>query len=205
MKKQAAADGKYVMKEGEEHHWGEQIELLENFLNENNVDVSKVTLTNDKGNTDAVSGVTIKVGTYVDAVKEVIDAVKEGKELEEGFTGAKTGELDYDPTGKKKDVIMTKVVYNHGKPVAVNLDVKQEDGSMKKQAAADGKYVMKEGEEHHWGEQIELLEKFIAENDFDLSKVTLTNDDGNTDAVSGVTIKVGRYIEAVQAVLDSAE
>ena len=33
----------------------------------------------------------------------------------------------------------------------------------------------------------------------------LTNDDGNTDAVSGVTIKVGRYIEAVQAVLDSAE
>lgn len=76
---------------------------------------------------------------------------------------------------------------------------------MKKQAAADGKYVMKEGEEHHWGEQIELLEKFIAENDFDLSKVTLTNDDGNTDAVSGVTIKVGRYIEAVQAVLDSAE
>lgn len=205
MKKQAAAEGKYVMKEGEKHHWGEQIEMLENFLNENKVDVSKVTLTNDAGNTDAVSGVTIKVGAYIDAIKDVIDAVKEGKELEEGFTGVKTGELDYDTTGKKKDVIMTKVVFNHGKPVAVKIDVKQEDGSMKKQAAAEGKYVMKEGEEHNWGEQIELLEKFIAENNFDLSKVTLTNDEGNTDAVSGVTIKVGRYLEAVQAVLDQVK
>ena len=38
------------MKEGEEHHWGEQIELLEN-LNENNL-MYQGYLTNDKGNTD---------------------------------------------------------------------------------------------------------------------------------------------------------
>ena len=205
MKKEEAKKGNYVMKEGEAKNWGEQIELLEAFLNENKVDTSKVKITNDDGNTDAVSGVSIKVGAYVNAVKEVIDAVKDGKDLESGFTGAKIAETPYDPTGKKKDMVVTKVVFNHGKPVAVNVDVKQEDGSMKKKASEEGKYVMKEGEAKHWHEQMDLLEKFIAENNFDLSKVKLINDDGNTDAVSGVSIKVGTYVKAVQDVLDSVK
>ncbi|MCR1950097.1 MULTISPECIES: hypothetical protein [unclassified Clostridium] len=205
MKKEEAKKGNYVMKEGEAKNWGEQMELLEAFLNENKVDVSKVKLTNDAGNTDAVSGVSIKVGAYVNAVKEVIDAVKEGKELETGFTGAKIAETPYDSTGEKKDMVVTKVVFNHGKPVGVNIDVKQEDGSMKKKASEEGKYVMKEGEAKHWHEQMGLLEKFMVENNFDLSKIKLTNDDGNTDAVSGVSIKVGTYVKAVQDVLDSVK
>ncbi|MDV4149629.1 hypothetical protein R0131_02160 [Clostridium sp. AL.422] len=205
MKKEEAKKGNYVMKEGEAKNWGEQMELLEAFLNENKVDTSKVKLTNDEGNTDAVSGVSIKVGAYVNTVKEVIDAVKEGKELESGFTGAKIAETPYDPSGKKQDMVVTKVVFNHGKPVAVNVDVKQEDGSMKKKASEEGKYVMKEGEAKHWHEQMALLEAFIVENNFDLSKVKLTNDDGNTDAVSGVSIKVGTYVKAVQDVLDSVK
>ncbi len=205
MKKEEAKKGNYVMKEGEAKNWGEQMDLLEAFLNENKVDTSKVKLTNDDGNTDAVSGVSIKVGTYVKAVQEVVDAVKAGKDLETGFTGAKIAETPYDPTGKKKDMVVTKVVFNHGKPVGVNVDVKQEDGSMKKKAAEEGKYVMKEGEAKHWGEQMALLEAFIVENNFDLSKVKLINDDGNTDAVSGVSIKVGTYVQAVQDVLDSVK
>ena len=205
MKKEEAKKGNYVMKEGEAKNWGEQMDLLEAFLNENKVDTSKVKLTNDDGNTDAVSGVSIKVGSYVKAVQEVVDAVKAGKDLETGFTGAKIAETPYDPTGEKKDMVVTKVVFNHGKPVGVNVDVKQEDGSMKKKAAEEGKYVMKEGEAKHWGEQMALLEAFIVENNFDLSKVKLINDDGNTDAVSGVSIKVGTYVQAVQDVLDSVK
>lgn len=205
MKKQAAKDGKYVMKEGEAKNWAEQMELVEAYLNENAVEVSKVKITDDDGHTDAVSGVTIKVKTYLEAVQEVVTAVSEGKELETGFTGVKTVETAYDPTGDKQDMVVTKVVFNHGKPVSVNFDVKQEDGSMKKQVSADGKYVMKEGEAKRWDEQMELLEDFIAENNFDLSKVKLTNDDGNTDAVSGVSIKVGTYLTALQELLDSVK
>ncbi|WP_300383311.1 hypothetical protein [Clostridium sp.] len=76
---------------------------------------------------------------------------------------------------------------------------------MKKKVSADGKYVMKEGETKRWDEQMELLEVFIAENNFDLSKVKLTNDDGNTDAVSGVSIKVKTYLTALQEILDSVK
>ncbi|WP_322379187.1 hypothetical protein, partial [Clostridium perfringens] len=193
-KKAAAKEGKYVMKKGEAKNWGEQMELLEAFLNENKVDTSKVKLTNDQGNTDAVSGVSIKVGSYLNAIKEVVDSVKSGKELEAGYTGAKIAETPYDSTGKKKDIVVTKVVFDHGKPVGVNIDVKQEDGTMKRKASEEGKYVMKEGEAKKWHEQMELLEKFMIENNFDLSKVKLTNDEGNTDAVSGVSIKVGTYV-----------
>ncbi len=205
MKKEEAKKGNYVMKEGEAKNWGEQMELLEAFLNENKVDVSKVKLTNDDGNTDAVSGVSIKVGAYVKAIQDVIDAAKSGKDLETGFTGAKIVESPYDPTGAKKDMVVTKVVFNHGKAIAVNIDVKQEDGSMKRKASEEGKYVMKEGEAKHWHEQIDLLQKFIVDNNFDLSKVKLINDDGNTDAVSGVSIKVGTYVKAVQDVIDSVK
>ncbi|GAB6169913.1 FMN-binding protein [Clostridium carnis] len=204
MKKAASEDGKYVMKEGEAKHWHEQIELLETFLNENKVDISKVNLSNDKGNTDAISGVSIKVAPYLDAVKEVINSVKDGKELETGFTGAKAQETEYDPSGKKKDMIQTKVMFEKGKPVNVVIDIKQEDGSSKRKASEEGTYVMKADEAKHWHEQMDLLQKFIVDNNFDLSKVTLTNDEGNTDAVSGVSIKVGNYVKAVQAVLDSA-
>ena len=52
---------------------------------------------------------------------------------------------------------------------------------------------------------MDLLQKFIVDNNFDLSKVKLINDDGNTDAVSGVSIKVGTYVKAVQEVIDSVK
>lgn len=202
-KKEAAANGEYVMVEGAEYNWGEQIELLENTLNENGVDISKINISTDQGNTDAISGVSIKVKTYLDVIDEVVNSVKNGTELPSGFTGVKVTETD--PSGEDKETLVTKVVFNHGEPVAVTFDILQEDGSSKKEAAADGKYVMVEGSKFHWGEQIEMLENFIAENNFDLSKVTLTNDEGNTDAVSGVSIKVGTFLQAVQDILDSVK
>ena len=52
-----------------------------------------------------------------------------------------------------------------------------------------------------WTEQIENLQKFIVENDFDLSKVTLSDEDGHTDAVSGVTIKIPAYLKGVEEAL----
>lgn len=203
MKKAASKDGKYVMREGEEKAWHEQVELLENFLKENNFDTTKVTL-GENGDTDAISGVSIKVDAYVEGVKEVIDAVENGTELPEGFTGAKTVETPYDASGEKKDMVIAKVVFDHNKPVSVSIDVKLEDGTMKKKLSQDGGYVMKEGEEKAWHEQIEELEKFIVENDFDLAKITL-DDNGATDAVSGVSIKIGGYLEAVQKALDEVK
>ena len=121
---------------------------------------------------------------------------------QQAFTGDKTVEL---PSGKEgKDILMTTVTFEDGKPVNVNIDVKGEDGKMKSELVAAGEYVMA-NETSPWTDQVDALEAFIKENDFDLSKVTLTNEEGNTDAVSGVTIKVGEYVEGVQKALDEVK
>ena len=118
-----------------------------------------------------------------------------------GFTGEKVGEIE----DSKGNVTMATVQFENGKAVAVDIDVKQADGSMKSEASKSGAYDMKNEPGKKWHEQADLLEEFIVANDFDLSKVTLTNDEGNIDAVSGVTIKVKGYLDAVQDALDQAK
>ncbi len=56
-----------------------------------------------------------------------------------------------------------------------------------------------------WTEQIESLQDFIIENDFDLSKVILSDDEGHTDAVSGVSIKVPAFIASVEEALSQVK
>lgn len=119
----------------------------------------------------------------------------------EGFTGTKTKESLYDPAGEKKDMVITSVTFENGKPVDVKIDVKTEDGKSKVEESEAGNYVMKDGEAKHWHEQIALLETFLKENNFDTSKVNLTDDAGHTDAVSGVTIKVPAYLTAVDEII----
>ena len=94
-------------------------------------------------------------------------------------------------------MVITTVTFEEGKPVDVKIDVKQEDGTSKREAVEAGNYVMKD-ETATWSEQMDTLQKFIVENDFDLSKVTLSDEEGHTDAVSGVTIKIPAYLKGVE-------
>ncbi|MEG2283937.1 MAG: FMN-binding protein, partial [Bacilli bacterium] len=118
-----------------------------------------------------------------------------------GFTGEKVGEVK----DAKDNTTMATVQFEDGKAKSVEIDVRQADGSMKSEASKSGAYDMKNEPGKKWHEQADLLEEFVASNDFDLSKVTYTNDEGNTDAISGVTIKVKGYLEAVQNALDQAK
>ena len=115
-----------------------------------------------------------------------------------GFTGTKTGEVAGD-----KGTTIAEVTFEDGKATDVEIDVKNTDGTMKSEQSKDGSYDM--GSEKKWHEQIDLLEDFLKANDFDTTKVTLTNDAGNTDAVTGVTIKVGDYLKAVDNALEQAK
>ena len=114
------------------------------------------------------------------------------------FTGEKTVETLYSED--KKDMVITTVTFEEGKPVDVKIDVKQEDGTSKREAVEAGNYVMKD-QSATWNEQMDTLQKFIVENDFDLSKITLSDEDGHTDAVSGVTIKIPAYLKGVEEAL----
>lgn len=104
----------------------------------------------------------------------------------------------------EEDTTIVELTLEDGTPVSVNIDVKNADGSMKSEASISGAYDMKNNGKK-WHEQIDLLEDAMAENKFDLSKINITDEDGHTDAVSGVSIKVKGYVDAVQEALNQAK
>lgn len=87
-----------------------------------------------------------------------------------------------------------------GKPVAIAFDYIQADGSSKYEAAKEGTYNMGEGSTP-WNEQADAIATFLAENEFDVTKITLTDEEGHTDAVTGVSVKVPDFVKVAEAVL----
>ncbi|WP_195469594.1 FMN-binding protein [Clostridium sp. D43t1_170807_H7] len=142
----------------------------------------------------ALAAATMVVGTLFVGCGE-----KQAEESSEGFTGVKIAEI-----AGESDTTIAEVTFENGTPVSVNIDTKNEDGSMKSEASASGAYDMK-NDGKKWHEQIDLLEEAIVENNFDLSKINITDEDGHTDAVSGVSIKVKGYVDAVQEALDQVK
>lgn len=117
---------------------------------------------------------------------------------EAAFTGEKVGEVD-----SEKGTTIATVTFEEGKPVSVKFDyISKEDGSSKYEQAAAGEYVMKD-ENAPWNEQVDTLAAFLAENEFDLEKVNLIDEEGHTDAVTGVSIKVPALLDAVKAALEA--
>ncbi|HAX71943.1 MAG TPA: hypothetical protein DCY20_00310 [Firmicutes bacterium] len=198
-KKELAMSGEYDMK-NEGGNWAEQMELLEAYIVENDFDTTKVNISTDAGNTDAVTGVSIKVATYLTFVDELIANVKEGKTEQTGFTGVESAEQTVEGS---TDVIMVDVVFDNGTPVNLVIDTKT-DAGMKRELVEAGEYVMA-NESATWTEQVDALAAFIVANNFDLDAVTLSTDAGNTDAVAGVSIKVGGYLPVIQAALDQVK
>lgn len=195
-KRDLCEKGEYVMKEGEEFNWAQQVDKLTDFIKENNYDLTKVGSTAEKQTTDAVSGVSIKVNGYVETIKEAMDLVKDGKLP--ANEDLKTYKYEKE---EEKGTTIVEITYDGEKPVDLFIDYLQ-DGKSKRELCAKGEYVMKEGEEFTWAQQTDLLTAFIMENNFDLSKVGSSEETQTTDAVTGVSIKVNGYVTAVQEAMD---
>lgn len=119
----------------------------------------------------------------------------EATETTDAALTEKVGEVA-DEEGKT----VATVSFDGETPVSVKFDYINADGSSKYEAAAAGTYNMGEGS-IAWNEQVDALAAFLAENNFDVTAVTLTNEEGNTDAVTGVSIKVPALLEAVTEAL----
>lgn len=116
-----------------------------------------------------------------------------------GFTGEKVGEVQGGFGGTTKATVK----FEEGKPVSVEIDNIGEDGSSKAEASESGAYDMMNAPGNKWHEQVNLLEEAIVSNEFELSKLNVT--EGKTDAVSGVIISVQEFVDAVQNALDQAK
>lgn len=198
-KKTTSADGEYNMVAYGKAiaEWHEQVALVEAFLLDSQ-DISALAL-NDDATTDAVSGVTIKVSEFVNAVNAALVAGPVGPGLyKDGHFFVEADE--FGGSGWKENVSVTVI---NGYVVAANWNATYKDGGKdKKTSSADGDYgmVAKGNATAEWHEQAQKIEAFLVENQ-NIEAITIIDADTHTDAVSGVTIKVGDFVELVKKAL----
>ena len=189
-------NGQYVMTE-DGPTWKEQAEALADAVIQNQ---SLDFLTTDnKGKTDAVSGVSIAVTGFISLAEQcMLEAagVTETPVLQDGTYEAITEQADSN--GYTDQVTMT---VKDGKITEVNWDSIDAEGNKKSVLSENGQYVMTE-DGPTWKEQAEALADAVVKNQ-SLGFLT-TDNQGKTDAVSGVSIAVTGYISLVQQCIDQA-
>ncbi|HEY4392316.1 MAG TPA: FMN-binding protein [Paenibacillus sp.] len=195
----SSKEGTYGMKAGgASSEWHEQADALDKFLIEKQ-DPAAITL-NDEGKTDAVSGVSIHVGDFVNLAKAALDAgpveagpYKDGTYHAEGDAFGKTG---------WKDTV--DIVVAAGKIVKADFNGVNEAGESKKQAVKDGKYDIKAaGAQAGWDEEAAKAEQYLVENQD--SSALKFNEEGKTDAISGVSISVQSFYDLANKALEQAK
>ena len=190
-KAELAANGQYVMVEGNPT-WKDQSESLGAYVVANQTTDG---IMNETGYTDAVSGVSIYVGGFVDLVNQAMAQASATVALKDGPHTAQT-----EPN-EKGDYGYVTVTIENGKIVSAIWD-EITGGASKAELAANGQYVMVEGNPT-WKDQSESLGAYVVENQ---TTDGIMNETGYTDAVSGVSIYVGGFVDlANQAIAQASE
>ena len=189
-------NGEYVMTE-DGLTWKEQAEALAKAVVENQ-SLSFLNL-DEQGKTDAVSGVSISIGGFTALAEKCLKeaaGITQTLELKDGTYEAKAEAPDNN--GFTDQVTMT---VKDGKITEVNWEAIGEDGSKKSVLSENGEYVMTE-DGLTWKEQAEALANALIENQsLDFLQV---NEQGKTDAVSGVSISVGGFISLAEKCMNEA-
>jgi len=202
-KKTSSERGIYgmVAKGGAQAEWHEQAAKAEQFLIEKQDPAAFVV--NDEGKTDAVSGVSVSVDGFVSLVTEALDAgpVKAGK-FKDGTYYAE--EAKFAENGWKYNATITVM---NGNIVAADWNGAHKDGGDDKDTqSANGTYgmVAKGGAQAEWHEQAIKAEQFLIEKQ-DPSAISYTDDEGHTDAISGVSIHVVEFFTLAEEALKAAK
>lgn len=193
-------EGKYGMKAGgASSEWHEQAEKTEQYLIEKQ-DPKAITI-NEEGKTDAISGVSVHVNEFINLADQALAAgpVEPGI-YKDGTYHAEGAEFDASSGWKET----ADVVVAAGKIIKVNFSGVNEKSEDKKQYSIDGKYGMKAGgAQAEWHEEAAKAEAYLVENQ---DPATLTfNEEGKTDAISGVSISLQSYFELVAKALEEAK
>ena len=194
-KSEQSENGQYVMTE-DGPTWAEQSKALGQALVENQ-SLGFLTMDN-QGKTDAVSGVSISVGGFADLAQKCIDQAVGKTEvvLQDGTYEAKADGPDNN--GYTDQVTITVA---DGKITDAVWESVDSDGNKKSEQSENGQYVMTE-DGPTWAEQSKALGQALVENQ-SLGFLTMDNQ-GKTDAVSGVSISVGGFADLAQQCIDQA-
>lgn len=198
-KRTAVKDGKYPMVAAgkAQAEWDVQADAAQKYLLELQ-DPSLIEYSDNEGHTDAITGVSIHVNGLFDLAKKALDAgVAQPGPLTDGTYHQEAKE--FGETGWKEFVDF--VVMN-GNIVAAKWNaINKDDPELDKlTAVADGKYPMvaNGGAQAEWDVQAKATEDYLlSTQDLDLK----LDDEGRTDAISGVSIHVNGFYDLINEAL----
>lgn len=200
-KKTASIEGNYPMVErgGAQSHWHEQAMATEAYLIETQ-DPKAIEYSDNEGRTDAISGVSIHVNDFYALVEKALENGPVGKgKYKDGAYSAEEPEFSAK-SGWKSTVDLTVI---NGNIVSVYWSGDHKDGGLDKRTASiEGNYPMVEkgGAQSHWHEQAAAAEAFLLEKQ-DPTAIEYSDDEGNTDAISGVSITVSSLFKLAEEAL----
>jgi major membrane immunogen (membrane-anchored lipoprotein) len=164
-------------------------------------DPAQIRYNKDDGTTDAISGVSIHINDFVELAEQ---ALKQGPvgygPYKDGSYHAEAPEFEH---GYKDAVDLTVV---SGRIVAVHWAPIAEDGGVTKNEASEaGDYGMFEngGAQDPWYVQADRAEAALLKSQD--PKAIPFNDDGYTDAISGVSIHVNEFLGLAEKALEGAK
>lgn len=139
-------------------------------------------------------------------VESGVDSILPGSDTDSKVSSMKNGKYtvnaeEYDESGYLATVTVT---ISDGKVVSVSIDDVDKDKQSKKALSESGGYGMKEkgNAQGEWHEEIALLEQALTKNG---SADIAVNAEGKTDAISGCTISVGKYLDLYNKALEKAQ
>lgn len=188
-------NGQYTMTE-DGPTWKEQADSLAAALVENQS--LNVFTMDEQGKTDAVSGVSISIGGFVSLAEQCMQEAAGTKTaaLNDGTYEAKAA--DFDKSGYMDVMTMT---VKDGKITEVVWDNVDANGNKKSVLSQNGEYAMTE-DGPIWKEQAEsLAAELVAKQSLDTFAM---DEQGKTDAVSGVSISIGGFVAMAEDCLAQA-
>jgi len=200
----ASVSGEYGMVEkgGAQAEWHEQADKAEAYLLETQ-DPTAIEYTDDEGHTDAISGVSIHVVEFFDlAEKALANGPVEKGAYKDGAYYAE--EDEFGDSGWKYTASLTVV---NGYIVAADWNgIFKDGGDDKDTVSQNGEYGMVEkgGAQAEWHEQAEKAESYLLEIQ-DPTAIEYTDDEGHTDAISGVSIHVVEFFDLAEKALAEAK
>jgi hypothetical protein len=198
-----STSGKYPLVEagGAQAPWHIQAERAEAWLIENQ-DPSLINYIDDEGHSDSITGVSIHIVEFFDLAKQALDAGPRGRGMyRDGYYSATMPEF---VRGYKYTVEITVV---NGYIAAVDWDaIAEEDERTKDEISAAGEYPMVEsgGAQAPWHEQAALAENHLIAIQ-DPAKINYIDDEGHTDAITGVSIHVNELFDLAEYALKWAK
>ena len=169
--------------------WWEEVAFFETWAESNDVSALELDENGHALDADVISGATINLANYVEAVQNAEAGVVEA----EGFS-VKTGFSFSEQWG----ATIANVIYKDDAIFKILLDTVRPDGGLSSKEKFDDYGIKRvSGLGKEWWEEVSFFETWAEGNDLSTLELDENGHAVNADVISGATINLGNHTEAI--------